>query len=311
MQVAKALITAHLHHIVVEELEQQGYQCEVRPSIEYEELLKIISEYEVLIIRSRTKVNSELLDTAKKLKFIGRAGSGMENIDQAYAAQKGIQCFNSPEGNKDAVAEHVIGMMLTLLHNIAKSDRALRKKNWQRKANTGTELKGKTIGIIGYGNTGSALGEKLQAFGARLLVYDKYKMNFANNFIEEVSLKRLQNEADVVSLHVPLTSETQYWVGANFINSFKKKIILINASRGKVVQIQALLQALDTGNIRAAGLDVFENEKMETFDSNDWAWYENLIERENVILSPHIAGWSAESEYKIAYILSQKIKQSP
>lgn len=307
MEKGKVLITEVVHPILAEQLSQAGFECIHIEKTTYDEVAQIIGDYVGLIVRSKIKIDSNLIDRAARLHFIGRTGSGMELIDTEYAQQKGIICLNSPEGNCDSVAEQALGMLLGLCHHIIKSDRELRQHFWKRLDNTGTELQGKTIGIIGYGNTGSAFARRLQGFGVRCLAYDKYKTGFGSGQVIESDMKTIFAEADVLSLHIPFTKETKHIVSRHFIEQFTKPIFFINTSRGEVVKTLDVLEALESGKLRGAALDVFENEDLSAFSEADWQWYEALIRKNNVVLTPHTAGVSHESAYKIATILAKKI----
>lgn len=303
----KVLITETVHPILSQMLTEAGYSCTHIEKITYDEVAAMIGEYVGLVVRSRIKVDKALFDRAARLSFVGRTGSGMELIDTEYAQKRGVKCFNSPEGNCDSVAEQALGMLLSLLHNIVKSDRELRRYLWQRLENTGTELMGKTIGVIGCGNTGGALVRRLRSFGVTLLAYDKYKKGFGTEWLVESNMARIFAEADIVSLHVPLTDETKHLVNKDFIACFAKPIYLINTSRGEVVKTVDVLEALDSGKLIGAAFDVFENEKLSSFSEAEWEWYEALIRRNNVVLTPHTSGVSQEAAYKIAAVLAQKI----
>ena len=238
----KVIFIDSTHPVLAEELEKMGYQCDylseiIPQSADYKsQTSEIISAYTGIIIRSKFKIDKAFIDRAINLKFIGRVGSGLENIDVSYAEKKRIVCLNSPEGNRDAVGEHVIGMLLALVNNICKADIEVKQGIWQREANRGIELKGKTIGIIGYGNMGSSFAAKLKGFEVRLLAFDKYKKKYSDENVQEVTLEKLFAETDILSLHVPLTEETTYMVNDKFINNFKNNIYLLNSSRGKVVK---------------------------------------------------------------------------
>ncbi len=248
--------------------------------------------------------------------FIARIGAGMEHIDVAYAESKGIKCLSSPEGNRNAVAEHALGMLLTLLNNISKANNEVKDGQWLREPNRGTELKGKTIGIYGYGNTGSAFAKVLMGFDVKTLAYDKYKKNFGNEFAEESLPEEIFSEADVLSLHLPLTDETKYLVDNSFLSRFQKNIYLINTSRGQIVKTDDLVKNLKSGKVSGACLDVLEYEETsfegiksllltpQSLINADWKY---LTESRNIILTPHIAGWSFESSEKMARILAEKI----
>lgn len=274
------------------------------------ELFQTLNKYDGIVIRSKFVIDAEFLDYAPNLKFIARAGAGMENIDVIEAEKRGIRCFHSPEGNRDAVAEHAIGMLLMLFNRLHIADAEVRKGKWQRFENMGREIMGKTVGIIGYGNTGSSMAKKLLGFDARILVYDKYKYGFGNEYIVESSIEDLYREADILSLHIPLNAETQGWVNDSFIQSFSKPIYLINTSRGPIVQTGALSRGIQNGQILGACLDVIEYESHK-FDSpsshQHHPDYLFLISSEKVVMSPHIAGWTHESFAKMNEILAEKI----
>ncbi len=294
-------------------LEAQGFECyHLKPEEGYSECLRMLGQFTGLVIRSRFQVDKVLLNAATKLSFIARVGAGMENIDSEYAASKGVVCLNAPEGNRDAVAEHAIGMLLMLFRNLGRADTEVRQGLWRREANRGLEIGGKTIGIIGFGNTGGAFAQKLSGFGARIMAYDKYKTSFANGFVEEATMDAIFENADVLSLHVPLSQETRYMVDYEFLKRFEQPIYLINTSRGPVLHTESLLRALDDGIVKGACLDVleFEESSFETLKGGQWpeAFY-RLTKRSDVILSPHIAGWTHESNIKMAKVLSEKISR--
>ncbi len=303
----KVLIADKVHPHLIRGLKENNYEVDYRPSISHSETLGIISEYFGIIINSKTKANREFLDTATTLKFIGRLGSGLEIIDQEYATQKGVKVYNSPEGNRNAVAEHAIGMLLSLFDNLRKGDREVREFNWDRESNRGLEMEGKTIGIIGFGNTGSQLAKKLQGWDMNILAYDKYKSNYGSTYVKETDLEEILEESDIISFHLPLTQETSGLVNKTFLDRVRKNVFLINTSRGKVIVTKDLLRGLKNGKIRGACLDVFENEKVETFSKEEKEMYEELYTYNNVVLSPHVAGWTEESLFKIASTLVDKI----
>ncbi len=311
MNPEKVLITDHLHEFLMEGFSKLGFECHYRPGISYEDVIKVINDYEGLVVSSNIKADKTLINKASKLKFIARAGSGMENIDVKCASENNIICINSPEGNRDAVGEHVIGLLLSLLNNINRSDNQIRKMIWQREPNRGIELQGKVIGIIGFGNTGQAFAEKMKGFDVSVLAYDKYKKNYCpdNDYIKESTLEDLYHQSDIVSIHVPLTEETYLMVNRDFINCFKKKIYFINTSRGKVLKTNDLIQCIEEGKIIGAALDVYENENLDKLKDEDKKWFNFLVNSDKVILTPHIAGWTAESREKIGKVLVNKIKK--
>lgn len=300
------LIVDDLHPIFIEQTEVLGYTCNYQPLIKLDEVLTIIAHYEGLVIRSKFQVDRAFLDTAINLKFIARAGAGMDNIDEDYARQKGIQLVNAPEGNMDAVGEHAIGMLLSLMNNLNRGDAEIRAGLWQREANRGYELKGRTVGIVGYGHMGQSFARKLKGFGVEIIAYDKYKTGFSDAYAREVSMEEIVKHSDVLSLHVPLTHETKGLVNDEYLFHFRKPIFLLNTSRGKVIQTQAVLNAIKQGKILGAGLDVLEVEKFPALAGPQW--FEELQQSGKVLLSPHVAGWTFESYRKISEVMAQKIK---
>ncbi len=309
----KILFIDTAHPLLSEELEKLGFGCDYFPQYQtYDDFKKIIGDYYGIIIRSKIRLDKEILSQARKLKFIARVGAGMENIDTGFAGTMGIACLNAPEGNRDAVGEHAVGMLLTLFNNLIKADGEVRRGIWLREENRGLEIGGKTIGIIGYGNTGSAFAKKLKGFDCNIMAYDKYKSGFGNEYVKEVALSEIFKHSQVVSLHVPLTAETGYMVNKEFIDNFKNDIYLINTSRGKVVNTAHLANALEKGKVKGACLDVLEYEGLSFENLNDENMplpFRKLAQMQNVVLSPHIAGWTHESHYKLAATLVKKIKE--
>jgi len=307
----KILFIDSTHPILPEGLEKEGFQCEYFPGYGYADYKKIINDYVGVVIRSKIKFDKDILEDAGSLKFVARVGSGMENIDYLFAESKGVVCLNAPEGNRDAVGEQAVGMLLSLFNNLNKADLEVRKGIWQREQNRGIELGGKTVGIIGYGNTGSAFAKKLKGFDVQVIACDKYKTNFADDFVEEAQLIDIFERSDVVSFHVPLTAETTYMADNHFINQFSKNIYLINTSRGKVVNTSDLVQNLESGEVLGACLDVLEYEgfSFEELGSSKMPdAFSRLTKMNNVGLSPHIAGWTHESNYKMARTIFEKIQ---
>jgi len=305
----RVLITEDIHNTLAEQLTKAGYACTHLKSITYAKLLQTIPHFHGLVVRSKVQVDQHIIDAGNQLLFIGRTGSGMEHIDVTYAQSKGIICLNSPEGNKDAVAEQAVGMLLALCHQIVKSDAELRTRWWNRKANRGTELQGKTVGIIGFGNTGSAFAQRLQGFDVSVLAYDKYKSDYGTAAVKEASLPEIFEAADVLSIHLPLNSETQHLINTSFLEQFNKPIYFINTSRGGIVHTLDVLKQLEKGKLLGIGLDVFENEDLHSFTDNDWTWFEQLSTHKKVVITPHTAGLSGASRVKIADILAKKIIQ--
>ncbi|PZW44278.1 D-3-phosphoglycerate dehydrogenase [Mesonia algae] len=301
------------HSLMLEQLQAYGFQNDEDYNSAKSEIEDKISNYDGLIIRSRFTIDQTFLDAATNLKFIGRLGAGLENIDTAYAEKKGIQLFSAPEGNRNAVGEHALGMLLSLFNHLRRADQEVRNGIWKREENRGLELEGKTVGIIGFGNMGKAFAKKLRGFDCEVIFYD-LKENIANQDARQVSLKELQENAEVLSLHTPLTSLTKNMINSDFINQFKNPFWLINTARGKSVVTKHLVSALKSGAILGAGLDVLEYEKssFENLFSDEHALpeaFQYLIETDNVLLSPHIAGWTIESKEKLAQVIVDKIKQ--
>ena len=305
----KVLITDDVHPLLIEQLQQIGYQVDFSPDITFEETLSVISSYAGLIINSKIFCSNELLGKAPNLRWIGRLGSGMEVIDKPACDARGVKYFNSPEGNRNAVAEHALGLLLNIMNNITKSNNEVKQGKWIREANRGEELSGKTIGIIAFGNTGEAFAKILRGFEVKILAYDKYKKGFSTDFVKESTLEEIYEKADIVSLHLPLTDETKYMVDEKFLNSFHKPIYLINTSRGKVLKTTALIDAIHSGKVKAAGLDVLENEKISKLNEQEKQWFGALVKDLRIILTPHTAGWTVESKRKIAEIVAEKVKQ--
>ncbi|MFA6923026.1 MAG: NAD(P)-dependent oxidoreductase [Bacteroidales bacterium] len=306
----KILIVDSVHDFLLKELKKADFSCIYSPEITKSEIENKIYDCFGIVLRSKIGVDSNLIDKAKKLKFIARIGSGMENIDVKYAEKKGISCINSPEGNRDAVGEHALGLLLSLLKNINKADKQIKNKIWNRKENKGMEISGKTIGIIGYGNTGSAFAKRLSGFDAKILAYDKYKKKYSDKYVTESSISTLFSEADILSIHLPLTSETHYMVDDNFLNKFKKNIFLINTSRGQIIKTDDLVKNIKSGKIRGAALDVleYENSAFENLNKINNKSFKYLINSDKVILTPHIAGQTEESALKHAEVILKKIR---
>lgn len=306
----KVLFIDEAHPLLKELLENAGFDTDVRPLISQQELLEILHNYTGIIIRSRIRIDKALLDCATKLRFIGRLGAGMESIDTDYATLKKINCFNSPEGNRDAVGEHTIMLLLALMNKLVIADAQIHYGIREREANRGFEIKGKTIAIIGYGNMGQAFAQRLSGFETNVIAYDKYKTGFSDPFVKEVQMQEIFDQADILSLHVPLTSETKYLVDGQYLNNFKKNIWLVNTARGPVVNTTDLAEGIKSGKVLGAALDVIEYENL-SFESLDSPVipeaYAYLLESEKVILTPHIAGWTFESKIKLAQVLADKI----
>ncbi len=306
----KVLLIDTVHRIIPDKLSTSGFEVIAGYELSRTEILDCIPDFYGIVIRSRINVDKELIDKATNLRFVARVGAGMESIDLEYCKSKGIECLNSPEGNRDAVGEHATGMLLNLMNNLNKADKEVKNGIWKREENRGNELNTKTVGIIGYGNMGSSFAKKLSGFGCKVISYDKYKTGYSDGFTTETDLDSVFSEADILSLHVPLTEETKYMVDSEFISSFKKNFILINTARGPVVKTTDLVNALKSGKITASALDVIEYEETsfeKTAIMTDKEDFRYLAGCDNVILTPHIAGWTVESKIKLADILANKI----
>lgn len=303
----KAFITTKCHPILLDRLRQSGYEVIEQSGIKQEALLPLLSDAVGLVVSTGIRVNASLLNSAPQLKWVGRLGSGLEHIDVSAAAEKNIKVFSSPEGNCDAVGEHALALLLNLMNRIHISSDEVREGKWLREENRGRELNGLTVGIIGYGNTGSAFARKLAGFDVQILAYDKYRKNFASDHVKEVALDALLQKSDVVSMHVPLTSETLHMANEAFFASMKRVPWFINTSRGGVHDTKALLFALEKHQIAGAALDVLENEQLETYTTEEKAQLSALLAHPGVIITPHIAGYSKEAFYKMSKVLADKI----
>jgi D-3-phosphoglycerate dehydrogenase len=299
-----------VHPVLEQKLEQAGMVCLQHTKTNFETLQTILQEAYGIVIRSRFTIDSDFLKFCPNLKFIARSGSGLENIDTKACKDLGIRVYNSPEGNRNAVAEHALGMLLSLLHKIQKADKEVRQGEWNRESNRGEELDGKTVGIIGYGNNGAAFAKKLRGFEVRVLAYDKYKSGFGDHFVQECTLNAILEQADVISFHIPQNKETRSFLNKEFVASMQKPFYLLNLSRGKIVDTAALVEGLQKGKIKGAGLDVleFESKSFESFFEQELPGsFSYLINSENVVLTPHVGGWTSESYVKLSSVLADKI----
>lgn len=314
----RILIADRTHEILPQRLREAGFEVSVEPDHDYESLLRAAQGCVGLVVRSKVDIDSAFIDRVPSLRCIGRVGAGMETIDVDYAEAHGVRCLNSPEGNRDAVGEHAVGLLLSLFNHIARADAEVRQGKWQREANRGLEVGGKTVGIIGYGNMGQAFAKRLSGFGCRVIYYDKYLDNLDNldnleileklENLERVSLEKLQAEADVVSFHVPLTEETRHYLDAAFIEAMAKPFYLLNTARGAVVDTEALVAGLESGKVKGAALDVLEYENMKADGLGEVPECVRYLQRSPLtVLTPHVAGWTVESKYKLAAVLADKM----
>ncbi len=303
----KCLIIDQLHECIIPLLEQAGYQVDYQPGLLRHEVLSMISAYEGLIVRSKLTVDQELIARATALEFVGRAGAGLDQLDMDALTARHITVLNAPEGNRDALAEHAVGMLLGLLNKIYQADRQVRSGIWNREANRGVALMGKTVGIVGYGYMGQAFAQRLSGFGVKVLAYDKYRQKYGDHYAAEAPMDTLYEQADIVSFHVPLTEETRFMVDKSYLNRFQKDIFLLNTARGKIITLKTLAAALAVGKVRGAALDVLENEQLTQLTDEQQKYLDELSRSERVLFTPHVGGWTYESYEKISRVLAEKI----
>lgn len=304
----KIAIIDKVHPIFEQSFQSKGWLVDLLFDSSRDELIEVINKYDGIVLRSRIKMDKEFLKHATNLKFIGRPGAGLENIDQEFCESNQIKVFRSPEGNMDAVGEHVIGSLLMLFNNLKQADLEVRKGIWKREENRGYEIKGKTFAIIGYGYMGKSVAKKLKGFDCDIIAYDKYKSGFGNEYVKEVSLDFIFENADIISLHTPLSDETLKMINDNWLSQFKKPIYFINTARGKSLVTKDLIKHIELGNVKGACLDVFEYESSSFQESNfNNEYFDYLSKSEKVLLSPHIAGWTYEAKKRMAEVLVEKI----
>jgi D-3-phosphoglycerate dehydrogenase len=304
----KVLIIDEMHDSINSILNSVNIDVHYQPKIERQEIIKIIKNYDGLIFRSKTNVDEEILKNATNLKFVARAGAGVDNVEVSALEKRNITLLNAPEGNRDALAEHTIGMLLTLFNKINTADQEVRNGVWEREANRGIELKGKTVGLIGYGHMGKAFAKRLSSFDCEILAFDAEKTGFGNEFVREVSLSELQEKAEILSLHIPMNEKNKGIINQSFLLLFQKLNYIINTSRGEVLILKDLLKLLNSGKIKGAALDVLESEKINQLNQEEESVFQELTKLKQVILTPHVAGWSHESYEKISQVLGHKIK---
>jgi len=303
----KIIITAPVHPFLLDTLEEKGYTIQYEPAISHEALMNCIDTAHGLIVTTRLKIDASILSKANELKWIGRIGSGMELIDTEFAATKNIQCVSSPEGNRTTVGEHALGLLLSLMNRIHSAYQEVKEGKWIRDANRADELTGKTVGIIGLGNTGSAFAKVLSGFDVEILAHDIYKTGFETTQIKAASLEMIQEKADVISLHLPLTHLTHHYANTAFFNRLQKKPYFISTCRGSVTETTAVLEAIQNQQIRGVGLDVLEKEPISLHTGQEMAVLEALMQHPNCIITPHIAGYSHEAYYKMSKLVLEKL----
>lgn len=304
----RVLIADDMHESILPLLREAGYEPVYSPLITRSEILKVIHDFHGLIIRSKTNVDHEIVDAAPLLQFVARAGAGMDKVDEDYLNEKNILAINAPEGNRDALAEHVLGLLLNVMHKINASFEQLKKGEWNRSANRGIEIKGKVVGIYGVGNMGMAFAEKLKGLDCEVIGYDKYAQNFSNEIIKQVSLEELMKRSEILSLHIPLNYDTQYLFDDSYFLKFEKLKVFINTARGGIVKTKDLISILDEGRLYGAALDVLENEKPDSYTEKERVDFKRLISFPNVIITPHVGGWTYESYERISQVIVEKIK---
>lgn len=309
MDQKKCLIIDKMHESIVPMLQELGYQVDYKPDIKRSEILENIQEYCGLVVRSKTAIDEELIAKAVQLKFVARAGAGIDQLDVGSLERRNISIVNAPEGNRDALAEHTVGMLLSLFNKIHWADRQVRSGIWDREGNRGVELKTKTVGLIGFGYMGRAFAERLGSFGCHIIAYDKYLKNYGTPKVQEATLEEIWEKADVLSLHVPLTQETRAMVSKAFIDKFQKPFYFINTARGEIAPFESICYGLSTGKVLGAALDVLENEKIRHLSPEQKHYFDEIVLSEKVILTPHVAGWTFESYEKINRVLAEKIKE--
>lgn len=304
----RVVIVDDVHHILIDKLEKSGFSVDYHPNFNYEETCAIIKDYEGLVVRSKFNIDKDLIEKGENLKFLARAGVGLDIFDLEYAEKRNIKVINAAGANANSVAEHTLGLLLNMMHNINVSSNQVENFEWKREENRGDEIFGKIVGIIGYGNTGKAVARKLNAFSCEVLAYDKNKENYSDEYVKESTMEQIFQYADIVTLHIPLTEDTLYMCDQSYFHKFQKSIYFINTSRGKIVKTQSLLECIENGKIRKAALDVLENEKLDKLDDELLEIYNKMLKNDNILITPHIAGWSFQSYKNISLTLLDKIR---
>ena len=307
MSSKRILIADDMHECIITSLEKNGYEAVYSPRITRDEILSIIHEFNGIIIRSKTDVDKELIDAGSELSFVARAGAGMDKVDYEYLESKNIEVINAPEGNKDALGEHAIGMLLSLLHKIPYGNRGVKRGKWDREGNRGIELKGKVVGIYGVGNMGMSFARKLNGFECEIIGYDKFKGDLDSSVIEQVELEEFMDRTEILSIHIPLYDETRYLFDFEYLKRFKNLKVLINTSRGEVLRTSDLIRMMEEETIYGVCLDVLENEKIHSYSDEEKDLLNNLTQLPNVIITPHVGGWTYESYERISLVIAEKI----
>lgn len=305
----QVIIVDDVHPILIDGLLAENCIVDYLPEATEVEILAVIQNYDGIVVRSKLQLNEKVLSQAAKLKWIARAGSGMDNVDVEYAAKNNIVCINAAEANADSVGEHTVGMLLTLLHKLNQADRQVRSGIWDREGNRGIELTNKTLGIVGFGHTGKSVARKLSGFGCKIWVYDKYLENYGTSYAKPCEMEQIFETCDIITFHVPHTSETLKMVNETYLNQFKKPVFLLNLSRGKVINTKDLVKCLESGKVLGCALDVLENENIGTLNEEELIWFNYLTHSKRTLLAPHVGGWSKESYQKISEVLLLKIKE--
>ncbi|MFK7953809.1 MAG: NAD(P)-dependent oxidoreductase [Ekhidna sp.] len=307
-EISQILIADEMHESIVPLLKDAGYDPVYSPLITRSEILESIHHFKGIIIRSKTHIDKELIDLATSLQFVARAGAGMDKVDEEYLNEKGIKAINAPEGNRDSLGEHALGMLLSLMHKINSSYDQVKDGEWNRERNRGIELKGKVVGIYGVGHMGMSFAKKIRGLECDVIGYDKFKSGFSNEFISEVELDEFFKKTEILSLHIPLNEETRQFFDVNYFKKFKNLKVFLNTARGEIVNTKGLISMLENGTLWGVALDVLENEKPTSYSKEEKEGFEKLTSFTNVIVTPHVGGWTYESYQRINEVLVDKMK---